>query len=934
MVSPRLVPVVQSLISTGLFLDAMTSGAITPLLPYLVVRFRGSEQTVANLLAVGYGATLAAMLPSTILLLNTGHLPMLAMGLVALLVSCALLGLNYSLWQLYGAMVLTGVSSEFIFAAALAMVTKLHKSGGAAQAEASQGGGEETAEEGAQAAPPWQVLQLALSPRALSPRALLANYGFIGREMGGAAEVSNLLRSLSFTLGRSDILRTATVGPVSGKYTGGQFARGGSAGVALSAPASPRSPSELDRRHTSPVLPKPPEKPSVPVTLSLVGPKPTFGGIPAANTSLVLVPLRVEQRLSSTVVEPSESARSGTERPDCAPETGSQEQERETQKEKQDRTPSASGSTGLVQGVGLLFAAQSMGYVFGPFIVPILYGLVDAWLPFLIIGLMTAAILALILLLSSDRVERWVACWTGDAGKETGDSGRGTEEDILRAPDACERVGDGSDQSASIQVAGAGDKQDVNVDVSHLDDRDVTEVVGSSRERQVGDVDETSAGEMLGGLKGRSEKILGLSKLRGSFGSKEVDTNVRERVEKEERSTGVEGNREVQVRACVEGPATGGCAESNEKLNGGEVSRECQDTPGKSAAPALTPAAIQSSRRKREKHVTQRVLPESYHEEKGSPGVESSSTRQRRDSGSFRDSNSSFPRGSDVDSSPSPLVELSEALPDPHLLCRLREAESATESKPGFSSQASNGALAGTNPSPKPGAKGRTPSVLRSVAGLLLSAHAFPAILVVFAEAVVMGAVDTVIPLFLLDTCHVSAAESGLIFGALALAYAGAAYWLTTWLVGRVGDIHTMVLGAVAMGVVMPVMAMRELCALWAQMLVIIPIGFGMALMGGPTFPRLVGALNLRGSQDDGVAVIFYDALYSGGMIVGPFIGLSLKNATSSATVLQILSGFLALVVGAIYVVEFLSRGRGTESEKGGIKRQSSTSAPEEANAE
>lgn len=103
-----------------------------------------------------------------------------------------------------------------------------------------------------------------------------------------------------------------------------------------------------------------------------------------------------------------------------------------------------------------------------------------------------------------------------------------------------------------------------------------------------------------------------------------------------------------------------------------------------------------------------------------------------------------------------------------------------------------------------------------------------------------MGAVDTVIPLFLLDTCHVSAAESGLIFGALALAYTGAAYWLTTWLVGAVGIIHTMVLGAVAMGMVMPVMALRELCALWAQMLVMIPIGTSLYCFGSaPYFPAL-----------------------------------------------------------------------------------------------
>jgi hypothetical protein len=74
-----------------------------------------------------------------------------------------------------------------------------------------------------------------------------------------------------------------------------------------------------------------------------------------------------------------------------------------------------------------------------------------------------------------------------------------------------------------------------------------------------------------------------------------------------------------------------------------------------------------------------------------------------------------------------------------------------------------------------------------------------------------------------------------------------------------------------------------------------------MALMGGPTFPRLVQALKLKGSDDDGVAVILYDALYSGSMIIGPFVGLSLRNATSTSAVLQILSGVLATTIAIIY---------------------------------
>lgn len=78
--------------------------------------------------------------------------------------------------------------------------------------------------------------------------------------------------------------------------------------------------------------------------------------------------------------------------------------------------------------------------------------------------------------------------------------------------------------------------------------------------------------------------------------------------------------------------------------------------------------------------------------------------------------------------------------------------------------------------------------------------------------------------------------------------------------------------------------------------------------MGGPTFPRLVQALKLKGSDDDGVAVILYDALYSGGMIIGPFVGLSLRNATSTSAVLQILSGVLAVTIAIIYCIQCFSK--------------------------
>jgi hypothetical protein len=400
MVPPRLVPVLQALLSAGLFLDAMASGAITPLLPFFVAAFHGSEQTIANLLAVGYGATLAAMVPSTCLLLYAGHVAMLTLGLLALLVSCALLGLNYATWQLYAAMVLTGVSSEFAFAAALAMVAKLHAApkGGAGEAgESRVGEGAETIAEESKVVSHQFAFRCT---RGRSGSKFIHAGGLVGSgEAGGV----RLIRSLSDN-GRSPKKRASRQSVELDNMEIGTRNE--------LRPATRRTATRLDRRRTAPAesVPRGSIVPAVgnfPFTLALVGPHTSVLtlGIPStlqltAPSTLQLRPPKSDDFLETKAPEPESS---------LATKPDSKDQENEK---------SEDNGVGMVQGVGLLFAAQSMGYVFGPFLVPILYGLVDAWLPFLIIGLATAVILVLLLLLGSERVQAFVGGWFGKRGNK------------------------------------------------------------------------------------------------------------------------------------------------------------------------------------------------------------------------------------------------------------------------------------------------------------------------------------------------------------------------------------------------------------------------------------------------------------------------------------------------------------------------------------
>ncbi|GAQ83239.1 hypothetical protein KFL_001400225 [Klebsormidium nitens] len=596
MVPPRLAPVLRGLVSTGLFLDAMIAGAIVPLLPYLVAHFGGSEQTVANLIAVGYGATLAAMLPSTFLLLNTGHLPVLTMGLTALLVSCALLGLNHSLWQLYGALVLMGASAEFLFAAALAMVTKLQSSGYEGGARSSQEGGKEPALEQAQVATPHpKVLR-----RALSRRALATNYGSSFRRNSGDAGILTALRSASVIVGGRqsiralELVRTAALNPNRAVRARRQadVIQAPESGDETSPAADSWSPEWLNRRHTSPVAAAAPAEFGVPRTLTSVKPN-----LPVNPPSSFVDPFKVLALIS--------------------PQDASEVDE---------------------------------------------------------------TTLGLILLLSSSHVVKWVI------------GGRILPTDAI--------VGEGTSEPVDCELGFRAEEK---------------QGLGRNPEVQPSTCIEGSAAkfEISGGVNGRPEKS--------------------------------------------------DSGESEGLQTGAKALGECQAAPERDVQLGLTPAAIPEPCNERMEGAALGAFAEG--------GEQEESTSDSDSGGDYSGYCSSEQSDDSASGGTKGIFGRSNAL---SRTSATLTKDSVPEEKQGRtqivveSPEISRENLVKGEPS------GRPPSVFWSLVGLvLLSAHAFPAILVIFAEALLMGAFDTVVPLFLKDTCHVSAAETGLVFGALALAYAG-----------------------------------------------------------------------------------------------------------------------------------------------------------------
>lgn len=134
---------IQWLLAAGLFLNAATVSSVAPLLPFLVAALHGPPQMVAHLLAVSCGCTLAALVPSALLLAYTSRVVNLSIGLLCSLAACCLLSTNSTMWQLYLAMLVVGCSLEFTFAASLGIVCELHANfqpGEDPEGSAEQGG--------------------------------------------------------------------------------------------------------------------------------------------------------------------------------------------------------------------------------------------------------------------------------------------------------------------------------------------------------------------------------------------------------------------------------------------------------------------------------------------------------------------------------------------------------------------------------------------------------------------------------------------------------------------------------------------------------------------------------------------------------------------------------------------------------------------------
>lgn len=77
-----------------------------------------------------------------------------------------------------------------------------------------------------------------------------------------------------------------------------------------------------------------------------------------------------------------------------------------------------------------------------------------------------------------------------------------------------------------------------------------------------------------------------------------------------------------------------------------------------------------------------------------------------------------------------------------------------------------------------------------------------------------------------------------------------------------------------------------------------------MALMSGPIFPRLLCALEKKGIESEGLAVIVYDVLYAGGMVVGPSVSSLFIKGGWSGYFLPLLSVILMLTIFVVYLLD------------------------------
>eukprot|EP00243_Klebsormidium_subtile_P000571 TRINITY_DN1098_c0_g1_i1.p1 TRINITY_DN1098_c0_g1~~TRINITY_DN1098_c0_g1_i1.p1 ORF type:complete len:118 (-),score=5.24 TRINITY_DN1098_c0_g1_i1:106-459(-) len=109
----------------------------------------------------------------------------------------------------------------------------------------------------------------------------------------------------------------------------------------------------------------------------------------------------------------------------------------------------------------------------------------------------------------------------------------------------------------------------------------------------------------------------------------------------------------------------------------------------------------------------------------------------------------------------------------------------------------------------------------------------------------------------------------------------------------------------VLMAAALSAVTLHALCdVLWAQFLLMVVEGVGIALVSGCPFPRFVEALRRKGSDAEGAAVFFHDATYALGLAVGPLIGSVIPESVLTTIYPLVLSGLLAVAVVFLYCLE------------------------------
>lgn len=164
------------------------------------------------------------------------------------------------------------------------------------------------------------------------------------------------------------------------------------------------------------------------------------------------------------------------------------------------------------------------------------------------------------------------------------------------------------------------------------------------------------------------------------------------------------------------------------------------------------------------------------------------------------------------------------------------------------------------------------------------------------------GAIEVLLPFFLVDTCSHNTAEVGFIFGVISITY-GISTSQAGKFVDRFGSTSCIIFGLVLQSIASPILFLgRSTCSLLLESIFMAIVGISLAFSSTPCFPEMVKVFGEMGFKSYTVVVGLYNTAYTIGGAFGPLLAAGLINYLPPSILIGICSIFILICVPFVWL--------------------------------